>query len=62
MASFMLLFAVVPGAGTAAVDPNRLSFAPPVYLSTDPAFQAAEPSIREWITFVQQKGGKGLFD
>ena len=46
LAFFMVLFAVVPGAGTAAIDPTKVSFYPPVYLSTDPVFQAAEPSIR----------------
>jgi hypothetical protein len=50
-----LLFAVVPGAGSAATDLTKLSFAPPVYVSQNPAHQAAEPSIRVDETDPKQR-------
>jgi hypothetical protein len=50
-----VLFVVVPGAGTAATDLTKVSFNPPVFLSQDPAFQAAEPSIRVDATDANQR-------
>ena len=50
-----VLFAVVPGAGSAAPIDVKNSFTQPVYLSQQLAFQAAEPSIRVDATDPNQR-------